>query len=380
MLLSLILAAAIPVIDSPVVDEAKVLTDAGKAAIADKLREHKAKTGVQLAVVTIDTTDEESIESWSLRAATAWGGGAKRIDDGALFVLAVKDRKMRIELGYGLEGNVSDGEAEQILARARGGLRAGDYDGAVLGVVDELITATAGGAVSAEERARLDALAREEAARMSPETRHFLEFGALILIFGILGRVAKSRRKSGGLTLMQTLIVFSALVIAVELGFGLAGEGWYFGVAALAGSIAGNTFFLSEGMVSFMYPFFLVMFGNIPALLLAGDDPSLAMAIRMGAVLFVSVFFAGFADNGEISFGASGSSGGGSWRSRRDDDDDDGGMFGSTRRSSSSSFGSSWGSSSSSSSSSSSRSSSSSGGGYSGGGGSFGGGGASSSW
>ncbi|MFT3708352.1 MAG: TPM domain-containing protein [Archangium sp.] len=376
MLLSLILAAAIPVIDSPVVDEAKVLTDAGKEAIAAKLREHQQKTGVQIAVVTVDSTDGEAIESWSMRAATEWGGGSKRIDDGALFVLAVMDRKMRIELGYGLEGNVSDGEAENILARARSGLRDGDFDGAVGGVIDELIAATVGGAVSAEERARI--LKAQEDARplIPPEFRKLIFFAGVLLIFGILGRVAKSRRKSGELSLMGTLIVFAVLVIATEFAFGLAGEGWIFGWAALFGAIAGNTFFLSEWAVTFMYPVFMMMFCNISAALMGGGDPELEITIRMGVGLFVTLFFTAFSTDSDISFGSSGSS----WASRGTDDDNDNSIFSSTRRSSSSSFGSSsWGSSSSSSSSSSSRSSGSSGG-YSGGGGSFGGGGASSSW
>jgi uncharacterized protein len=329
-------------------------------------------------VVTVDSTGGEAIESWSLRAATAWGGGGKRRDAGALFVLAVKDRKMRIELGYGLEPLVSDLQADQILARARPALRDGDYDGAIGGVLDELIGLTASGAVSAEERARLAQLEADEAARMSPATRHFLEFAGVLLAFGIIGRIAKSRRKAGHLTLMQTLILFSVLIIAVEFAFGVAGEGWHFGVAALAGSIAGNTFFLSEASVSVMYPMFLLGFGTIPAALLGGDDPTLTRFISMAAVLFVSVFFSAFSDDTAISFGSSGSSSGGA-RTRRDDDDDDG-MFASTRRSSSS-FGSSFGRSSSSSSwGSSSSSSSSRSSGYSGGGGSFGGGGASSSW
>jgi hypothetical protein len=65
-------------------------------------------------------------------------------------------------------------------------------------------------------------------------------FAAVVLLFGVLGRIAKARRKAGELSLMQTLVLFSALVLATTLGFGFAGEGWSFGWAALFGAIAGE--------------------------------------------------------------------------------------------------------------------------------------------
>ncbi|MFT3708351.1 MAG: TPM domain-containing protein [Archangium sp.] len=151
MLLALVLAAAIPSINQPVTDLAHVLSPEAIERLSAKLRAHREATQVQLAVLTIDSTDGEPIESYSLRAAVAWGGGSARANNGGLFVLAVKDRKMRIELGYGLEGDVPDASAAQILSRARNSLRSSDFDGAVTGVMDELILGTGGSLTAPSE-------------------------------------------------------------------------------------------------------------------------------------------------------------------------------------------------------------------------------------
>ena len=165
--------------------------------------------------------------------------------------------------------------------------------------------------------------------------------------------------------------LFGIFHLEGTLALGLAGLGWVNGWAAMIGALAG-VFFLFQGelMLTFMYPFFLVIFTVVSGGLV--EDPGLNFLIRGLGHLFITGFFASFVT--DFSFeGSSFDSTGVSSRRSRSDDWDTGGWSGRSSRSSSSSS-SMFGSSSSSSHSSSSKSS------YSGGGGSFGGGGASSGW
>ncbi|MFX6023712.1 TPM domain-containing protein, partial [Acinetobacter baumannii] len=72
--------------------------------------------GSQIAVLLVATTAQETIEQYSLRVAEQWKLGRKKIDDGALLVIAKQDRVMRIEVGYGLEGALNDATSKRIIS------------------------------------------------------------------------------------------------------------------------------------------------------------------------------------------------------------------------------------------------------------------------
>ena len=371
---SLALSADVPAITAPVTDLANVLSAGKVSQLSEQLKAHRKSTGVQLAVLTVDTTDGEPIEAWALRAATAWSGGERRSDDGGLFVLAIKDRRMRIELGYGLEGRVTDLQAEQLLNSAKASLRNGDPDTAVQSVVDGLMELTAGGTMTPEERARLAQEADAARPAIPPETDSLLAYIVTLLAFAIIGRVARSRLNADEPpSKLQVGIVLSVLAVAVELALGVAGLGWFNGWAAVIGSIAG-VFFLFQGelLLTFMYPLFLAIFSVIAAMV---DDHGLALLVGGGAQLFITIFFTSFVT--DLTFGGGSTSFDSTGASSRSSRDWDSGVPWSTGSSSSSSSSSTFGSSSGSSGSSDSSSSGSS---YSGDGGSFGGGGASSEW
>jgi uncharacterized protein len=123
------LAVDIPKIEHPVNDNANILSSSARSRIEESLRAHREKTGVQVAVLTVDTTGELPIEDFSLKTAEGWGGGSRGKDDGVLFTLAVKDRKMRIEVGYGLEPALTDGACGQIIRNVMTPqFKAGNYD------------------------------------------------------------------------------------------------------------------------------------------------------------------------------------------------------------------------------------------------------------
>ncbi|WP_204310360.1 TPM domain-containing protein, partial [Stenotrophomonas maltophilia] len=80
-----------------------------------KLRDFEARKGSQIAVLIVATTQPESIEQFSIRVADAWKIGRRKIDDGAILVVARNDRHLRIEVGYGLEGALTDVTARRII-------------------------------------------------------------------------------------------------------------------------------------------------------------------------------------------------------------------------------------------------------------------------
>jgi uncharacterized protein len=114
-------------------DFAGVVNPQGKQQLEALCTELDRKTGSQLAIVTVKSLQGEPIEDFSVDLATRWGIGRKdKGDTGVLLLLAVQDRQSRMEVGYGIEPTITDGQAGSILRDMRPLLRAGDYDGALM--------------------------------------------------------------------------------------------------------------------------------------------------------------------------------------------------------------------------------------------------------
>jgi uncharacterized protein len=113
--------------------------DAGAAAqIEAYCGNVERATGAQFAIVTVDSLEDEPVEDVAVRLYKEWGIGKKGTDEGLLVLLAIKDHKNRIELGYGLEPIISDGDAGSILRGIRPILRQGNYGGALLAAAQQL--------------------------------------------------------------------------------------------------------------------------------------------------------------------------------------------------------------------------------------------------
>ena len=136
--------ADVPEILAPITDLAGVIPESAEAQIGARLEEHREATNVHIAVLTIDSTRGVPIEDYALRVASQWGGGTRGVDDGALFVLAVGDRQMRLELGYGLEAQIPDAQARRLLDAAIPHLRNDDHANATHVVVEGVIGMTGG--------------------------------------------------------------------------------------------------------------------------------------------------------------------------------------------------------------------------------------------
>jgi uncharacterized protein len=136
----------VPELTGRVVDEARLLSTDAKSRIERRLMAHEQASGQQFAVLTVPTLEGDQIDAFSIRVAEAWKLGKKGKDDGLLLVVVPRDRKVRIEVGYGLEGTVTDA----LTARVRRNViepafRAGDYEGGIDRAMQALMTASAGG-------------------------------------------------------------------------------------------------------------------------------------------------------------------------------------------------------------------------------------------
>ena len=118
VLLAPVLAGAqvpVPALVGHVTDQTGTLTPAQKSALEQTLTAFEARKGSQLAVLVVATTAPEAIEQYALRVAEQWKLGRKKVDDGAVLVVAKDDRALRIEVGYGLEGALSDITSQRII-------------------------------------------------------------------------------------------------------------------------------------------------------------------------------------------------------------------------------------------------------------------------
>jgi uncharacterized protein len=107
---------AVPPLTGRVVDHTGTLTREQRAGLERTLQEFEARKGSQLAVLLVPTTAPEPIEQFALRVAEQWKIGRKKVDDGAILVVAKDDRALRIEVGYGLEGVLNDATAKRIVS------------------------------------------------------------------------------------------------------------------------------------------------------------------------------------------------------------------------------------------------------------------------
>jgi uncharacterized protein len=396
------LLGAVPVIERPVTDPGGVLTAAQTERVTRELVGLREATGAQMAVLVVDTTGGEPIEDYTLRVAEAWRGGRKGEDKGLLFVLAVNDRHMRLDVGYGLEASLPDGTVKGLLDRLRPWMREKDYAGAILYLIQSVrlrLTGMDSVLVDTPEP-EVDPVAATHTARIGVLLLTLVAFLGLAFLGRAFARWDGLQRTSGvvGVASLLGVAVFLASGEGVSTGLVLLCAGILLGWLLLgrllmrAGDLrrAGALLFLvvlgtgvflavqplkaveSVLLVVFIPVFFFVLLLPLTLIgpgrwlcvgvlwLVAG--PEVSARWNQETKEGIAAWWIGVKHS--WSFSSSGSSGSSdsSW-------------------SSSSSSDSSWSSSSSSSSDSSSSSSSSdSSSGWSGDGGSFGGGGASSDW
>jgi uncharacterized protein len=151
--------AAIPELSSRVTDLTQTLSSAEQARLEQKLAAFETKKGSQIALLIVPTTQPEDIAQYSIRVVEKWKIGREKIDDGLLLLVAKDDRKIRIEVGYGLEGAVPDLYAKRIVSEIIGPkFKQGDFYGGLDAGVDSLIGLVDGEALPAPSHAKSNAM------------------------------------------------------------------------------------------------------------------------------------------------------------------------------------------------------------------------------
>ncbi len=222
----------IPPFDARVVDLTGTLTPDQQVALENRLAEFEARKGAQIAVLVVATTQPEEIEQYSIRVVDAWKVGRAAPDDGALLLVAKDDRRLRIEVGRGLEGVLTDLVAKRIVSDIIAPqFKRGDYAGGITAGVDQMIRIVDGEALPApDKRWEGKGSAFED---LLPVLFFGVIFGGMVLrsIFGrALGSLA-----TGGLAgfvawlLTKVMLIagfagVAALVLSLLIGFGGGGR------------------------------------------------------------------------------------------------------------------------------------------------------------
>jgi uncharacterized protein len=146
-------ARPVPALGRRVTDEAGVLSPAVAARLEEKLAAYERATGHQLAVLVIQSLEGEVLEPYAIRVAEQWRLGDKKRDDGILLLVAVDDRALRIEVGYGLEGAVTDAHSSRVIRDVMvPRFQAGDPAGGIEAGLDALMRLAEGEALGPPTR------------------------------------------------------------------------------------------------------------------------------------------------------------------------------------------------------------------------------------
>ncbi len=246
---------AVPPLSGRVVDQTGTLSGGDIASLTQTLRNFEARKGSQIAVLIVPTTDQESIEQFSIRVAEAWKIGRKKIDDGALLVVAKNDRHLRIEVGYGLEGALNDVTAKRIIDEdITPKFKSGDFAGGISAGVDRMIRLIDGEQLPAPVRSDQ----QQGFGWLSDINPGFAVFAIFVvgaIMRAMLGRLIGAVATGGAVGLMAWLIAGSlaasiiaaiivfivALVVDLTSPQGRSGRGSWSGGGGSGGSWSGGS-------------------------------------------------------------------------------------------------------------------------------------------
>ncbi|WP_294271033.1 YgcG family protein [Propionivibrio sp.] len=240
----------IPPLGARVTDLTATLSADQRSRLEEKIAAFERQKGAQIAVLIVPSVLPETVTEYALRVVESWKLGRKGVDDGALLLVAKDDRKMRIEVGYGLEGALNDATAKRIISETISPrFKQGDFYGGIDAGLEVMIKVAGGEAL--------------------PEPK----------------QASKTNEASGGID-FETLMFFGFILVFV--------------VGGILRAIFGR--FLAAGVVGGVA-------GIIASLILS----SVLVAIVVGAVAFIVSLFAGISGGGGGIGGGGFSSGGSSW-------------------------------------------------------------------
>ncbi len=139
-----VLSKDVPHLSSAIVDQAGLLSSRAENVLSEALFQVKRETGNEIAVLTINSLEDESLEGYSIKVADSWKLGQKGQDNGVLLLISVDDKKMRIEVGKGLEGKLPDITSGRILSSIGHYFKQGDYQSGIFLGISQIVEKTGG--------------------------------------------------------------------------------------------------------------------------------------------------------------------------------------------------------------------------------------------
>ncbi|HNP29823.1 MAG TPA: TPM domain-containing protein [Nitrospirales bacterium] len=199
----------VPPLTGRVVDQAHLLSPPALSDLNAALAAHESKTSNQVAVLTLASLEGHPLEEFSHQVATAWALGQKGTDNGVLFLIAVKEKKVRIEVGYGLEGTLTDAKSSRIIRHeVVPRFRAGDFSGGIIAGTHAILGTIEGTYTNPPS-----------SADNSPEPAGRWEiFGLAVVLGTIVGLLLGSRRRVNGSVIGMVLSFLVAFPAALWLG------------------------------------------------------------------------------------------------------------------------------------------------------------------
>ncbi len=145
-------ALTFPPLTGRVVDDAGILSADTRAELDSMSAQEEKQTGNQIVVVTLKSLQGDEIEDYGYQLGRKWGIGQKGKSNGALLIIAPAEHKMRIEVGYGLEGQLTDAQTKLIIAEIiTPAFKKGDYNGGVLAGMDAILKTIGGATITPGE-------------------------------------------------------------------------------------------------------------------------------------------------------------------------------------------------------------------------------------
>ena len=230
-------AQTFPALTGPVVDAANVIPDDQEARIAQKLVALKAQSQHQLQVVTVASLEGYDIADYANRLFRAWQLGDKERNDGVMLLIAPNERKLRIEVGYGMEGTVTDGISFLVINKTIvPRFKAGDLPGGIEAGTDALIQQLSLPTAEAQKVAAEASASRNSASGVDPGAIIWLAIFFLFFVLPMIRRARGGRHyHSSGL---GQVILWSVLE-GMARGSRNSGGGWSSGGGGWGGSGGG---------------------------------------------------------------------------------------------------------------------------------------------
>lgn len=209
-----------PALAGRIVDNAHLLDAGTTASIDTKLAALEQKTGIQLVVVTLPSLQGYEIEDYGYQLGRAWGIGQKGKNNGALLIVAANEHRVRIEVGYGLEGTLTDAVSRLIIDNAiLPRFRVNDFAGGISRGVDDIVQVLSGDSADFQRRAA-------EQAKPPPQSTDYVQLIFILMIIGLwLFLVSRSRRRGYG----------TGMPWIIPMGGGWSSPGWGGGGGGFSG-------------------------------------------------------------------------------------------------------------------------------------------------